>query len=215
MAPFAPGFDARMIGGSKNVQRDSGKTLRTEYAAAVASSPDILGLISWNEFSENSYVEPSVRYGHQALDVLTDLRKAALPTPAAAVDSSDSPAATAKGSGSSFHIPGDVAGVIVFFVLFFGGIGLLRPVVRRRDEELGLLVRDQDGRPALPASQWRALPDGSAAPAPAPTPWGQPPGPAPLGTHDPWRALSGVPADPLQWDERAREGPDSPPEPPE
>ena len=30
----------------------------------------MLGLISWNEFSENSYVEPSKHYGYQSLDVL-------------------------------------------------------------------------------------------------------------------------------------------------
>ncbi|MET9905292.1 endo-1,3-alpha-glucanase family glycosylhydrolase [Streptomyces sp. NPDC006476] len=74
MAPFAPGFDARLVGGTKSVPRDGGRTLRTEYAAAVASGPDVLGLISWNEFSENSYVEPSVRHGTQALDVLRRLR---------------------------------------------------------------------------------------------------------------------------------------------
>jgi len=74
MAPFAPGFDARSVGGTKSVPRDGGRTLRTEYAAAMASGPDVLGLISWNEFSENSHVEPSVRQGSQSLDVLRELR---------------------------------------------------------------------------------------------------------------------------------------------
>ncbi|MFF4501710.1 endo-1,3-alpha-glucanase family glycosylhydrolase [Streptomyces sp. NPDC001401] len=74
MAPFAPGFDARLVGGTKSVPRDGGRTLRTEYAAAMASAPDVLGLISWNEFSENSHVEPSVRHGTQSLDVLRELR---------------------------------------------------------------------------------------------------------------------------------------------
>ncbi|RPF37649.1 endo-1,3-alpha-glucanase family glycosylhydrolase [Streptomyces sp. TLI_185] len=74
MAPFAPGFDARMVGGTKSVPRDGGRTLRTEYAAAMASGPDVLGLISWNEFSENSHVEPSERQGSQSMDVLRELR---------------------------------------------------------------------------------------------------------------------------------------------
>ena len=74
IAPFAPGFDARMLGGERNVPRNDGQTLRTEYAAAARSSPDMLGLISWNEFSENSYVEPSKHYGYQSLDVLRQLR---------------------------------------------------------------------------------------------------------------------------------------------
>lgn len=74
IAPFAPGFDARLVGGQRSVPRDNGQTLRTEYATAVRSSPDMLGLISWNEFSENSYVEPSKNYGYQSLDVLRQLR---------------------------------------------------------------------------------------------------------------------------------------------
>jgi hypothetical protein len=62
LAPFAPGFNDTLIGGHRVVPRDSGATLRTEFAAAHASAPDILGLISWNEWTENTYVEPSVHY---------------------------------------------------------------------------------------------------------------------------------------------------------
>ncbi len=77
IAPFAPGFDARLLGGQRDVTRDNGQTLRTEYATAAKSRPDMLGLISWNEFSENTYVEPSRNYGYQALDVLRQLRSGA------------------------------------------------------------------------------------------------------------------------------------------
>jgi hypothetical protein len=73
IAPFAPGFDARLIGGTRDVPRRDGQTLRIEYNAAVASSADALGLISWNEFSENTHVEPSERYGNSALQELTSL----------------------------------------------------------------------------------------------------------------------------------------------
>jgi hypothetical protein len=79
IAPFAPGFDARLVGGQRAVPRSNGQTLRTEYATAMRSSPNMLGLISWNEFSENSYVEPSKDYGFQSLDVLRQLR--AVPAP--------------------------------------------------------------------------------------------------------------------------------------
>jgi hypothetical protein len=72
IAPAAPGFDARLIGGHSVVGRDGGSTLRNELAAARASSPDALGIISWNEFSENTYIEPSEKYGSTALEVLTD-----------------------------------------------------------------------------------------------------------------------------------------------
>jgi hypothetical protein len=74
IAPFAPGFDARLLGGKRTVPRDNGQTLRAEYTSAVRSSPNMLGLISWNEFSENSYVEPSKEYGSQSLDALRQLR---------------------------------------------------------------------------------------------------------------------------------------------
>jgi hypothetical protein len=95
IAPVAPGFDARLVGGTKTVPRGDGATLRTEYNTALKSSPDALGLISWNEFSENTYVEPSARFGRRYLDVLADLTNTSAPTPSTAVDSSDSPLASA------------------------------------------------------------------------------------------------------------------------
>jgi hypothetical protein len=74
IAPAAPGFDARLVGGRTEVKRKGGDTLRRELDAAQQSSPDVIGLISWNEFSENTHVEPSRNYGGTALDVLADVR---------------------------------------------------------------------------------------------------------------------------------------------
>jgi hypothetical protein len=74
IAPAATGFDARLIGGRRVVPRGDGATLRREVGAAVESSPDAIGLISWNEFSENSHVEPSVRFGHRYLNVLAEMQ---------------------------------------------------------------------------------------------------------------------------------------------
>lgn len=79
IAPAAPGFDARLLGGSTVVPRKDGETLRGQYAAAVASDPDVIGIISWNEFSENSHIEPSVRYGDRSLEVLADILHAPSP----------------------------------------------------------------------------------------------------------------------------------------
>ncbi len=73
IAPASPGFDARLIGGTTVVDRKNGETLKIEMNAAWKSSPDAIGLISWNEFSENSYIEPSEKYGKQYLDLLTTL----------------------------------------------------------------------------------------------------------------------------------------------
>ncbi len=77
--PAAPGFDARLIGGTSVVDRKNGETLRTQINTAMASSPDALGIISWNEFSENSYIEPSKQYGYQYLDILSQVNH--LPPP--------------------------------------------------------------------------------------------------------------------------------------
>ena len=73
IAPAAPGFDARLVGGNSVVPRLDGKTFRRELDAAFASSPDAVGVISWNEFSENTHIEPSRRYGLTSLNVLADV----------------------------------------------------------------------------------------------------------------------------------------------
>ena len=75
IAPAAPGFDARLIGGTSVVSRRGGETLRREYEGALASSPDMIGLISWNEFSENTHIEPSERFGRRYLDIVAEIRE--------------------------------------------------------------------------------------------------------------------------------------------
>ncbi len=79
IAPAAPGFDARLINGTTVVDRLNGDTFRTEINAAMASSPDAVGIISWNEFSENSHIEPSQKYGTQYLDILSQIHNAPVP----------------------------------------------------------------------------------------------------------------------------------------
>jgi len=73
VAPAAPGFDARLVGGQRAIERRGGETLRAELNAALQSSPDIIGLISWNEFSENSHIEPSQEHGDQYLEVIAEV----------------------------------------------------------------------------------------------------------------------------------------------
>lgn len=79
IAPAAPGFDARLVGGSSIVDRKDGDTLRTQMNAAMSSAPDAIGLISWNEFSENSHIEPSQTHGDRYLEVLSEINN--LPPP--------------------------------------------------------------------------------------------------------------------------------------
>jgi hypothetical protein len=107
IAPAAPGFDARKLGGTTQVPRYNGDTLRRELNAAVQSSPDAIGLISWNEFSENSYVEPSLRYGKKYLGFLRDIRGAHV-SPNTNVDSSDA----VSGIGYGLPIVTGLIGVI-------------------------------------------------------------------------------------------------------
>lgn len=73
IAPAAPGFDSRLLGGTTVIDRKAGETLQTEMEAALQSAPDAIGLISWNEFSENSHIEPSKKYDSQYLKVLTEM----------------------------------------------------------------------------------------------------------------------------------------------
>ena len=113
--PAAPGFDARKVGGTSVVARRGGATLREELDAATRSSPDAIGLISWNEFSENTHVEPSLDHGSRYLDVVADVRRAE-PAAAGEFDSSE-PAAT----GVNYGVP--LLGGLALFML--GSLGLL------------------------------------------------------------------------------------------
>ncbi len=79
IAPASPGFDARLIGGKTVVDRKNGQTLKSEVATALQSSPDMVGIISWNEFSENSHIEPSQKNGDSALVTLANINH--LPPP--------------------------------------------------------------------------------------------------------------------------------------
>lgn len=126
IAPFAAGFDARLVGGANTVDRNDGDTLRKEYATALSSSPDALGLISWNEFSENTYLEPSTKYGNVFLRVLSQLRNTQPPVPLAAEDSS-----SPIGGGSSSYWP-NVIRIGAFALVLVLGLAWLQRVRHRR-----------------------------------------------------------------------------------
>ncbi len=129
MAPFAPGFDARLVGGTKRIERRDGQTLRVEYAAAVNSSPDLLGLISWNEFSENSHVEPSVTHGARYLDVLRELRDVPPPPLGQDLDSSQSSSPAEAEPDRDWS---RAALLLGFPVILIVGVAIVTAVRRRR-----------------------------------------------------------------------------------
>jgi hypothetical protein len=129
IAPLSPGFDARLVGGTREIPRDGGQTLRTEYNAAIVSEPDALGVISWNEFSENSHIEPSERFGDQSLRTLGDIL-GTRPPQGVPVDSS-----------SSFERPGGMTsfGALTVMLLGLAVLSIVAALVRRRR----LAPRDQ------------------------------------------------------------------------
>ncbi len=95
IAPVAPGFDARLVGGTSVVPRRDGTTFRESWAGAVATRPDALGIISWNEFSENSQIEPSRDHGMEYVSLTRELVSTlpgAAPSDAAAATGASSPA---------------------------------------------------------------------------------------------------------------------------
>jgi hypothetical protein len=99
VAPAAPGFDARLVGGTMVVPRRGGETLRRSLDAAAGSAPDAVGLISWNEFSENSQIEPSASHGFESLRVVADVQNAQPPS-TGDFDSSASPP-----TGAAYGLP--------------------------------------------------------------------------------------------------------------
>ena len=71
-APFIAGYDKLLVGGTC-IPRNGTETLDRVWALNAASHPDAWFGISWNEFVENTYLEPTVRYGTTYLDALRRL----------------------------------------------------------------------------------------------------------------------------------------------
>lgn len=71
-APFIAGYDKILVGGGC-VPRNGVQTLDEIWRINGASHPDAWFGISWNEFVENTYLEPTVRYGTTYLDELRRL----------------------------------------------------------------------------------------------------------------------------------------------
>ncbi|HJR79381.1 MAG TPA: endo-1,3-alpha-glucanase family glycosylhydrolase [Anaerolineales bacterium] len=122
IAPAAPGFDARLIGGTTIVDRKNGETLQIQFNTAMQSSPDAIGLISWNEFSENSHIEPSENYGDRYLKMLSRIQN--VPAPVVRNFDSSEPGNTTRPNTTSDTFGGDrllalgVVGLLVVISLF-------------------------------------------------------------------------------------------------
>ena len=67
-----PGVDSRHIPGRNPTQyipRNNGKRMRTMLAAAVTDDANWIDVNTWNEWWENTYIEPSVNFGNKYLDI--------------------------------------------------------------------------------------------------------------------------------------------------
>jgi hypothetical protein len=66
----SPGYDDSVLGRDTTlvVDRANGAFYVAQWQAAVAAQPDWILVTSWNEFWENTHIEPSVRYGRRYQD---------------------------------------------------------------------------------------------------------------------------------------------------
>ncbi|HEX3298502.1 MAG TPA: hypothetical protein VHW68_00145 [Actinomycetota bacterium] len=72
-APFTPGYDGVLLGGSTCIPRNDGETMRSLFDGNAATAPDAWTLISWNEIAEGTYVDPLQRYGDRYLQTLRQI----------------------------------------------------------------------------------------------------------------------------------------------
>ena len=133
IAPAAPGFDARLIGGTRVVERLDGLTFQQQLATAFNSAPDAIGVISWNEFSENTHVEPSEMYATRYLELLADFNR--IDVPPAALFESDQPIGAGEVPEHAPALPqvGQSRGVAVVVVAGLALLGLAILAARIRD----------------------------------------------------------------------------------
>ena len=75
VATAMPGFDESRLGRGNPVVRGrgDGDYFRRSFAGAVASGPHMVIITSWNEFFENSHIEPSQAYGSFYLDLAREM----------------------------------------------------------------------------------------------------------------------------------------------
>ena len=70
-ATVSPGYDDTLLDRETtfSVDRANGTYFDAQWSAAVAAQPDWIVVTSWNEFWENTHIEPSVNFGDQYLQI--------------------------------------------------------------------------------------------------------------------------------------------------
>jgi hypothetical protein len=139
LAPAASGFDGRMLGGTRVVDRKGGETLVHSLNNAFASSPDGVGVISWNEWSENTYIEPGHKYKDQELSVLTNYlahRLHGTPAPRAGGSGGAGGGSAWTGARAALALVVMTAGTALLLVVRERRKSRIRPAAHRQLERL-------------------------------------------------------------------------------
>lgn len=129
IAPAASGYDGRTLGGSRVIDRKDGQTLERSLDNAFATSPDCVGLISWNEWSENTYIEPGHKYGDREITVLRNYLRQRDPEAALL---GPRPESNSGGSGSAWTGARAALALAVFTACTALGLVALERRKRRR-----------------------------------------------------------------------------------
>lgn len=97
--------------------RAGGRFLYNSWVGATAANTDVIMIVSWNEFLENSHIEPSEQHGWGAIDTLRPLigawkaGGAPPPPPAAPEPAPDTAAAPPEAAAPPAAAPGTPTGV--------------------------------------------------------------------------------------------------------
>jgi hypothetical protein len=120
-APAASGYDGRTLGGTRVIGRDDGRTLARSLDNAYASAPDAVAVISWNEWSENTYIEPGEMYGDRELVVLKEYlaaRRGGISPDYVPIDSSQGDSSSGwTGGKAALTLAGLSMGAVVWLLL--------------------------------------------------------------------------------------------------
>jgi hypothetical protein len=81
VASAFPGFydiykDAGVNNGYGHLDARNGATFSATLQAAVKSQPDVIQLVTWNDYGEGTMIEPTVEYGYQYLQMVQQVRRA-------------------------------------------------------------------------------------------------------------------------------------------
>ncbi len=148
-----PGWNEALLGRSVKTateDRANGHFLANSFSGAAASGADVILIVSWNEFFEGSYIEPSQKYGTVSLDTLRPLIaawKSGAPVSAAASGGSAAPASP---TGKTLTIRTDALRVrsgagANFPQIGTAALGAVYPVIDQKGNWYGILLNGQKG----------------------------------------------------------------------